>query len=91
MYDPALRRFGYLVRVGAPSPLIAMLERAGLRPHPLNRVEPRAGHWAATCPLCGREDGLYVEPGMAAWTAGCIRGERSIFELHAVLIAGAAA
>ena len=91
MYDPTLRRFGYLVRVGAPSPILAMLERAGLRPHPLNRVEPRAGHWVADCPMCGNESGLYVGPDQASWTATCVRGEFTIFELHAVLIGAATA
>lgn len=91
MFDPTLRRFGYLVRVGQPSPLLAMLERAGLRPHPLNRLRPAAGHWIANCPICGAEDGAYVEPGMVTWTAGCTRGEFGIFELHALVTGTVAA
>lgn len=91
MYDPTLRKLGYLVRTGAPSPIVGMLARAGLRPRPLNRAVPREGHWIATCPICGREDAAYVEPGMVTWTALCTRGEMGILELHALLVVGMAA
>jgi hypothetical protein len=82
---PSLRSLGYRVRVARPGPIIDMLERAGLRPHPWNRVEPRSGHWSSTCPICGEEDGLYVEPGLDTWTASCTRGEFGVLELHAVM------
>ena len=89
--DRALRGLGYLVRRGAPSPLLAMAERAGLRPRPMNRMVPRDGTWILRCPLCGVEDGAFIEPGMVAWTSLCSRGEYGILEMHAVLVAGVAA
>jgi hypothetical protein len=89
-YDPTVRRFGYLEDAQRHSPLILMLERAELRPRPLNRLYPRDGHWTATCPICGAADGLFVDPGMATWAATCTRGEFTIFELHSILLTGTA-
>jgi len=94
MYDPSLRRLGYRVRLARPdSPIVAMLERAGLRPRPLNRAYPRDGHWLAGCPSCGRDDALFVDPNGMSWmtTCGCVRGEAGAFELFAFLMAGTAA
>jgi hypothetical protein len=91
MYDPGLRRLGYRVRLARPDGLLAMLERAQLRPRPLCRAFPQEGHWIATCPLCGAEDGMYVEPDRMTWTTLCRPGEFGLLELHAVLLTGAAA
>lgn len=93
MYDQALRRrYGYRVRVDAPSPLIAMLRRAGARPRPLNRAYPSDGHWIATCPWCSDEDALYIEPDQDTWLTrcGCSPGG-GLLELHAALVLGAVA
>jgi hypothetical protein len=91
MYDPSLRRLGYLVRVGRPSPILGMLGRAELRPRPLNRAFPGSGHWVADCPTCGRADALFVEPDRSSWSTscGCVRGEAGAFELFAILMAEA--
>ena len=93
MYDPTLRkRFGYLVTTRQPSPLLAMLDLAGFRARPMNRLFPASGHWIiGTCPLCGEEDGAFVHPDGASWSTTCRRGEFGIFELHAALLMGRAA
>jgi hypothetical protein len=88
---PSLRQLGYRTRCAQPSPLLAMAERAQLRPRPLCRAFPREGHWIMRCPVCGGEDGAYIEPGMVTWTTLCSRGEYSILEMHALLVAGVAA
>ena len=82
-YDPTLRRLGYLVRTGPGSPLLAMLDRAGSRTRPLNRLYPLDGHWVGSCPLCSSEDTLYVEPGLTEWSATCCGTGGSILDLQA--------
>jgi hypothetical protein len=69
-----------------------MLERAGTRARPLNRAFPRDGHWTGSCPFCGAEDAIYVEPDQATWSTrcGCSPGG-SILELHAALLLQAVA
>jgi len=61
-----LRRFGYRTR-WQPDPLIGRLDRAGLRPTPLNRDRP--GHLYARCPRCQHPAGLWVEPDRT-WVTG---------------------
>ena len=82
-----MRRLGYRVRTTPPSPLLAMLNRAGSRMRPLNRLYPLSGHWVGSCPFCATEDRLYVEPGMTEWstTCGCSTGG-GVLELPAALL-----
>lgn len=91
-YDPGLRRLGYRVRTGPPSPLLAILGRAECRMRPLYRLRPFDGHWIGACPFCGREDACYVEPGLTEWsvTCGCSSGG-TVIELSAALILAAVA
>lgn len=91
-YDPRLRRLGYRVRTSPPSPIIAMLDRAGCRMRPLYRLWPLNGHWIGSCPFCEAEDRLYVEPGLTEWstTCGCSPGG-TIHDLTAALILQAVA
>jgi len=91
-YDEGLRQLGYRVPIGPPSPLLAMLDRAGCRMRPLYRLRPLDGHWIGACPFCATEDRCYVEPGLAEWstTCGCSPGG-TIIELSAALILAAVA
>lgn len=91
-YDPHLRRLGYRVRTTPPSPLLAMLDRAGCRTRPLNRVRPLDGHWIGSCPFgCGAEDTLYVDPGLTEWSVTCCGTGGTILDLHAALLLQATA
>ena len=91
-YDPHLRRLGYRVPIGAPSLLLAMLDRAGCRMRPMYRLRPFDGHWIGACAFCSAEDRLYVEPGLTDWTVtcGCSAGG-TIVDLSAALILAAVA
>lgn len=87
-FDPRLRRLGYRVPTTPPSPLLAMLNRAGCRMRPLYQMRPLDGTWIGNCPFCeAGEDRLYVEPGLEEWsvTCGCSRGG-GLLELHAGLL-----
>lgn len=86
-YDPRLRKLGYRARTGPSSPILGMLERAGVRPRPLNRAYPAHGHYIARCPWCDAADALYVEPDGETWmtTCGCSTGG-TILDLSAALI-----
>jgi hypothetical protein len=80
-------------REGLGSPLLDMLERSGLRPHPANRRSPDQGDWMANCPICSAESTLWVErgppPHWQTWstTCGCVPRSGTINELLAVLLA----
>ena len=91
-FDPGLRRLGYRVPVRPPSPLIAMLDRAGCRMRPMNRLRPSDGHWIGSCPFCHAEDRCFAEPGLTEWsvTCGCSSGG-TLIELSAALILAAVA
>ena len=86
-YDPNLRKIGYRVQVGSPSPLLALLDRSRCRMRPLYRMRPRDGHWIGACPFCQAEDACFVEPGFDEWsvTCGCSSGG-TILDLIAALI-----
>lgn len=90
--EPLRRRFGYLVKIRPPSPVIGMLQRAGTRPRPLNRAYPAHGTYLGECPFCGREDAMYVEPDGETWMTTCecdLRG--GLLDLHAALLLQAVA
>lgn len=54
-----------------PVGLLPILADAGVRMRPLNRVYPKHGHWIGDCPRCGKEDGLWVEPGGLQFSTTC--------------------
>ena len=85
---PSLRSLGYRVRAPERSSTLAMLERAGLRPRPLNRDDPRRGHYVAGCPWCSIEDALFVDPGGVWWSTTCAcRASGGPYELAARMAA----
>jgi hypothetical protein len=87
----ALRRRGYRV-AGRPTPIGQLVEDAGLRLRPMNRMQPRYGHHVGDCPRCGHTDGLWIAPGWRSFSTscGCVRGDAGPLALYGLLLRGAA-
>ena len=67
-----LRRLGYIIRPARRDSVADRLERAGARLVPLNRLRPGTGHRYASCPRCGRDAALWIDPdGTWGTLCGC--------------------
>lgn len=83
-----LRRLGYRVRVAPATDLRTLLETAGVRLAPLDRLRPQDGHWYGPCPVCHREAALWLEPGQRTYRLLCSShaGEGNAWSLLALLL-----
>jgi len=91
MHDERLRRLGYRIS-GRPTLIGQLIEDEGLRVRPMNRMQPRYGHWVADCPRCGHTDGLWIAPNWRtiSTTCGCVRGDGGPQALFSLLVRSAA-
>lgn len=86
---PSLRQLGYQIRPPRIGTALSRLERAGIRYRALNRVEPSRGHYIGDCPVCGRTDALWIEPGGLEFSTLCGCGEGDSIDLAFLLRAAA--
>lgn len=84
------RRYGYRF-ASRPTLLGRLVEDAGLRVRPMNRADPRYGHWVTDCPSCGKDSALWIAPNWRSFSTSCDcwHGDGGPLALFGLLLGGA--
>lgn len=74
-----------------PNTLLSTLViNLGVRPRPMNRADPLAGHWVVDCPSCGWSGAIWIAPRWHSFEAlcGCWKGRGDVFAFYHLLRGG---
>lgn len=81
---------GWATETPPDTPLYRLVHSARLRVRPMNRADPRAGHWVLDCPQCAATDSIWIDPTWEGFEAvcGCWKGRGDVFAFLHLLRGG---